>query len=166
MTHTSSISLKQLESLPLYHRAVIPSNYLDPMGHMNVRWYVALFDDAVFDFLASFGLTTHYFTTEKSGIFALQQLITYRAEVHAGETVAIRIRLLGRSAKRVHFIFFMINETTAKLACTMEVLSSHADLVARKTSPFPAHIANQIDAILAEHNRLDWEAPLSGALKP
>ena len=98
------ISIKQLETLPLYHRATIPNNYLDPMGHMNVRWYIALFDDAIFGFLTSFGMDYNYFAQEKSGFFALQQFIQYKAEVHAGETVAIRIRMLGRSAKRLHFI--------------------------------------------------------------
>ncbi len=130
------ISIEQLKNLPLYHRATISESYLDAMGHMNVRWYLALFDDAVFDFLASFGLNHEYFMTDKSGFFALQQFIQYRAEVHVGETVAIRIRMLGRSTKRLHFMFFMINETTGTLACTMETLSSHADLTIRRTSPF------------------------------
>ena len=159
------ISIEQLETLPFYHRATIPETYLDVMGHMNVRWYLALFDDAAINFLISLGMTLEYFDTEKSGIFALQQFIQYLAEVHVGETVAVRTRVLGRSAKRIHFMHFMINETTGKLACTLETLSSHADLTIRRTSPFPTHITDRIDAILADHRRLDWEAPLSGAIK-
>lgn len=160
------ISIEQLEALPLYHRTIIPESYLDMMGHMNVRWYTALFDDAVVDFFTSFGMNNDYFSAGTSGVFALQHFIHYRAEVHAGETVAVRSRILGRSARRIHFMHFMINETTAKLACTMEVLSSHADLTVRRTSPFPATIAGQIDTILAEHNQLDWDAPLCGAIRP
>ncbi len=162
----NTISIKQLEILPLYHRATIPETYLDAMGHMNVRWYLALFDEAAMGFFASFGLTHTYFVEEKSGVFALQQFIHYRAEVHVGERVAIRARILGRSAKRIHFMYFMINETTGKLACTVETLTSHADLNARRTSPFPAHIAAKIDAILTKNNHLDWNAPISGAIKP
>ncbi len=160
------ISIEQLEALPLYHRTAIPESYLDEMGHMNVRWYIALFDDAIFGFLESFGMNRDYFFGQQGGIFALQQFIQYRAEVHVNETVAIRIRVLGRSARRIHFMFFMVNETTGKLACTMEVLSSHADLTIRRTSPFPPDMANRIDTILAEHSRLDWDAPICGAIKP
>ncbi len=160
------VSIKQLESLPLFHRAVIPETYLDIMGHMNVRWYMALFDEAAPSFFASFGMNREYFTLQRAGSFALQQFISYLAEVHVGETVAIRTRMLGRSAKRIQFIYFMINETTGKLAATMEVLSSHADLAARRTSPYPPHISNQIDAILAAHSQLNWESPVCGAIKP
>ena len=32
-----------LTALPITHRAVIPDDYLDEMGHMNVMWYTHLF---------------------------------------------------------------------------------------------------------------------------
>ncbi|MFQ5400471.1 MAG: thioesterase family protein [Anaerolineae bacterium] len=160
------ISVTQLQALPCFLRVTIPENYLDAMGHMNVRYYMGVFDDTTWKFFTRFGMTMEYYQTTDSGAFALAQHLRYLAEVHVGETVAVHSRLLGRSAKRIHFMHFMANETTGKLAATMEVLGSHADTIRRRTSPFSPQIASKLDALLAEHNRLDWEAPICGVLKP
>lgn len=159
------ISLTQLTQLPCYNRVTIPEAYLDVMGHMNVRWYVAMFDDAAWDFFADFGMDQAYYDGTNSGGFALRQYISYLAEVRVGETVAVRTRMLARSAKLIHFMHFMINETTGVLAATMEVLGAHANLEERRLSPFPPQVAAQIDEMLAENGRLDWAAPVCGVIK-
>lgn len=160
------IEVSQIQQLPCYHRATIPEAYLDVMGHMNIRHYMGLFDDAAWDFFADFGMTEAYYRSSSGGAFALEQHIRYLAEVHVGETVAIHTRVNGRTAKRIHFIHFMINETTGKLAATLEVLGSHANRDTRRTSLFPQEIAAQIDHMVAEHNQLDWQAPLCGVIRP
>jgi acyl-CoA thioester hydrolase len=159
------VPLDSIEVLPLYHRETIPADYLDAMGHMNVRWYMALFDTAVWQFFTSYGMDQDYFTKERSGVFALKHFIQYFAEVKVGETVGLRIRLIGRSDKRFQFMAFMINESTGKLASTLEVLATHADLTVRQASPLAPVITQKFDAKLAEDHALDWEAPLSGAIK-
>lgn len=160
------ISTVQLEQLPLFHRETIPPDYLDVMGHMNVRWYAALFDAAAWKFFESFGMDENYYRTEAAGGFALKQFIQFLAEVRVGETVALRGRVLGRSAKRVHFMLFMVNESTNVLAATLEALGSHADMRVRRTSPYPPHLAANLDAVLAEHKKLNWETPVCGVISP
>ncbi len=160
------IPITELEALPLFHREVIPPDYLDAMGHMNVRWYLALYDEAAWRFFASFGMDQAYYINEQGGGFALKQFIQYLAEVRVGETVAIRTRVLGRSAKRIHYMHFMINETTGRLASFMEVLGSHADMKTRRTAPFPPDLAAKLDAMLAKHQQLGWQAPVSGVIQP
>ncbi len=160
------LSPTNLLSLPVFHRKTIPESYLDVMGHMNIRWYVALFDEAAWEFFASFGMDVPYYQTMDSGAFALKQFISYLAEVHVGETVAIRTRLLGYSAKRLHVMHFMVNETTDKVAATMEVLATHADLIARRTSPFPPPIVTKLEAILQKDTALTWTAPVCGVITP
>ena len=159
------VPLNRIEVLPLYHREAIPRDYLDAMGHMNVRWYMALFDTAIWQFFESYGLDNDYFAEKKSGVFALKHVVQYYAEVKVGETVGLRIRLLGRSGKRFQFMGFMINESTGKLAATLEVLGTHADLTLRRASPLPPAITRRFDAQLAEDRALDWEAPVSGAIE-
>lgn len=159
------IPIEQLNSLPLFHRETIPVAYLDVMGHMNVRHYMGLFDQAAWNFFVSIGLDQTYCEDSQSGVFALQQFISYLAEVHQGETVAVRSRALERSAKRLHFMHFLINETTGKLAATIEALSSHADLAARRTSPFPESIATKLDSLINDHKQLDWQPQLCGAIQ-
>ncbi len=160
------VSIEQLSTLPVYHRKTIPADYLDVMGHMNVRWYMTLFDEAAWQFFISFGMDRNYYEDTHNGAFALKHFIRYLAEVHAGETVAVRIRVLGRSAKRVHFMHFLINETTGKVAATMEALGSHADLAARRTSTFPDTVAAALDGLIAGQSNLGWDAPLCGVIQP
>jgi acyl-CoA thioester hydrolase len=158
------IPLDQLQQLPLFHRTTIPTDYLDAMGHMNVRWYMALFDTASWKFFETFGMDDDYYRNQQGGGFALKHFIQYLAEVRVGETVAIRGRVLGRSVKRVHFILFMVNETTSTLAATLEALGSHADMRIRRTAPYPPDIAARIDAMLEAQRKLDWEAPTCGVI--
>jgi len=160
------ISIEELMRLPLFYRATITPDHLDEMGHLNVRWYVAFYDEAAWRLFEAIGFTQDYFKREQGGLFALQQFIRYLAEVRLGEMITVRSRILGRSAKRIHFMHFMVNETRPGLASTMEMLTSHADLTIRRTSPFPPHIETAIEALLTEHQQLDWSAPVCGVIQP
>jgi len=158
------IPLALLETLPVYHRKTIPSDYQDIMGHMNIRWYFDLFAKSGRKFFTSHGLDEDYFRGGNFGVFTLKQFIQYFAEVRVGQTVAIHTRLMGRSDKRFHFVHFMINETTTQLASTFEALITHADLKIRRSAPMPSQIVQKFDATLAEYESLDWQAPISGAI--
>lgn len=156
----------QLNPLPILYQGVVPADYLDVMGHMNVRHYLSLFDEAAWDFFVGFGMDQAYYESGQGGAFALQHFINYRAEVHQNDHLTIHGRLLGRTAKRVHFMLFMVNNSQDKLAATLESLGSHADLSQRRTSPFPSTIAANIDTILTEHRQLNWQAPVCGVINP
>lgn len=159
-----SIPVEKVRMLQVHHRATITDDYLDAMGHMNVRWYLALFDTASWDFFARAGMTIDYYRENQAGGFALRHVISYLAEVRAGETVTLHGRMLARNARRIHFMMFMVNDTTDTLAATLEVLGSHADMRTRRTAPYPDDIAARLDTILAQHQALDWDVPLSGAI--
>ena len=160
------IDLEKVRALPCEYRITIPPEYLDVLGHMNVRWYMGIADEGAWNFFASLGINLEYFEKQESGVFNLAIHTRYLAEVRLGETVTMHCRVLGRSEKRIHFMAFLVNETTQKLAATFEGLGSHADLTARRTSPFPPHIAANIDARLAHDQPHDWEAPMCGVLHP
>jgi acyl-CoA thioester hydrolase len=158
------LSPTQIARLPLYHRQTIPTEYIDAMGHMNVRWYMALFDNATWRFFDAMGLDDDYFERSHAGGFALKHFVSYWAEVQAGQTIAVHTRILGRSDKRFHFMHFMINETAGLTAAALEALGTHVDLRRRKSSPLPARIAKRFDTQMAEDRRLDWSAPICGAI--
>jgi hypothetical protein len=93
------------------------------------------------------------------GGFDLEHHLWYPAEVHIGDTVAIRVRFLARSPKLIHYLLFMENETRGMLSSVFECVYAHADLKIRRTAPFPVQIAARIDAFIAEHRALSWTAP-------
>ncbi len=159
-----TLDLTQIRALPCYHQATIPESYLDEMGHMNIQHYVGLFSDGAGGLLMAVGMDEAYVVEERKGAFALEQHISYVAEVHAGQSVSIHGRVLARDAKRLHFMLFMVNETTNKLAAIIETINAHADLTLRRVTPYPPTMAAKLDALLAEHEALPWEPPLCGAI--
>lgn len=159
------ISIDQLEPLPTIYTGVIPPTFEDRNHHMNVRWYLTLYDEAGDAMYERLGLTPDYLSASGMGGFDLEHHLWYLAEVLIGETVSIRMRFVGRSTKLMHYMMFMVNETRGVVASMFECVHAHADLSIRRTAPFPAHAAQKIDAFLAEHNALPWPPPTSGAMR-
>lgn len=158
------IPLEKVEALPFHIRATIPDEYLDVFGHMNIQYYIKLFNDSIFAMCTDFGMDMAYFQQSHLGMFAVEQHIKYLREVRVGDTIATYSRFFARSDKRLHFMHFMVNETQQTLASTVEILALHVDRVERKSATFPEAIAAQVDERLIEHNALDWDAPHSKPL--
>ena len=159
-----AISLDQLVSLPPVYRVVIPPDYEDRNRHMNMRWYLALYDEAGDAMYPMLGLTPDYFALSGMGGVDLEHHLWYSSEVRIGETVVIRVRILARSLKLFHYMMFMVNETRGVLSSLFECVHAHTDLRARRTAPFPAPVAAKIDAFIAAHHSLTWPAPVSGSM--
>ena len=166
LPHKAMPATAQVRQLPRFHHATIGPEHLDAMGHMNIRWYMAFYDETAWAFAGALGMDIDYFQAHHSGVFALQHHIRYLAEVMPGDAIAIHGRLLGVGPKRFHWMGFMLNETHDRLASTLEALVAHADLRVRRTAPFPPSLAARLKGMLAEHTALDWEAPLSGIMAP
>lgn len=150
--------------LPRSVRMIVPAEFADHNGHMNVRHYLALQDDAGFSYFTGFGFGDAYIAREHRGFFDLEQHLCYYAEVLVGQTVAIHTRVLGRSAKAVHVMSFMVNETTERVANTFEVTMAHVDLEARRTVPFEGATASALDRQIAADATVTWAAPVCGAM--
>lgn len=151
-----------LSSLPVTNRKIIPADFIDIMGHMNVMWYIHIFDHGTRNLFNRFGFGEEYIQRTGMGSFALESYIRYLAEVKLGEAVTVRSRVLDRSAKTIHFLHFMTRDDDESLAATIEVLGAHADLTRRKVTPFPPEVLVQLDALLNVHRQLPWQAPVCG----
>ncbi len=161
-----AVPIEQIAALPEYYLVTIPPAYIDLLGHMNVRYYFEIYGGGAMGIFGAMGMSERYIKEKKAGNFVLRQIIDYIAEVLEGDTVSVRARVLGRSERRIHVMYFMFNETRQRLASTSEVLVSYADLSIRRTAPWPAEFAERIDALVALSNALDWDAPVSGAIGP
>jgi acyl-CoA thioester hydrolase len=161
-----SVPLEKVLRLDPIYSLTIPEQFRDANGHMNMRYYLHVYDDAGDQLVARFGLTADYHHQHHTGGFDLEHHIHYLKEVQVGETVTVYPRLLGRSAKRIHYMLFMVNDTQQTVASIFECINSFADLTVRRTAPYPAEIAAQIDQMLAAHQQLDWPAPICGVMAP
>ncbi len=118
-------------------RMVVPDAYRDRNGHMNMRWYLANLDDAGDAVQVRLGLTPEYHHHHMTGTFDLEHHLRFVSEVLPNDHVAVYARLIVLSAKRLHYLMFMVNETRATLVATLECMTTFVDLTVRRTAAFP-----------------------------
>lgn len=122
----------------------------DHVGHMNIMWYVGKFDEANWNLFARLGLTPSYLRSSGRGMAAVQQNITYRRGLLAGDIVEIRSRLLEVGETSIRFRHEMTNAETGETAAVCEITGVHMDRQARKSTPFAATVRETISSELAE----------------
>ena len=155
-----------LASLPVLHQAVIPEEYLDRMGHMNVTWYTHLFSEATGAFFRDLGLDGDYMKRQQAGSFALEAHIRYLSECLVGDHVHVRVRAVSRTEKRFHYVQFLVNDDKDVLSASCEFVGAHIDMKVRRMSAIPDEIAAIFDQLVEQHNQLDWQPPLCGSMHP
>lgn len=158
-------TLDEIHQLPRSYEEIIPPSYLDVMDHMNVMWYTHLFSQGLQALFAQVGLEPQFIKAEQIGTFALEKHVRYHAEVRVDQQAAVYVRLIDRSDKLLHANIFVLNETTARLAATLETINACVDLAKRTTTSFPTSIAAELDRRLDEHQDLPWSPSLCGAMR-
>ena len=129
-----------MNDLMLTYRGAVYPWHCDQMGHMNVMWYVGKFDEATWNLFAAMGVTTAFLRENKRGMAAVQQNITYRRELLAGDTVTVHSAFLEIRDKVARFVHEMRNAETGELAAYCMLTGVHIDAEARKACPFPQEI--------------------------
>ena len=99
----------------------VPEAYRDENGHMNVRWYATIFDEAGDRLHARLGLTPEFHKAHGSGTMDLENHFNYLHEVRSGDRLAIFSWIVAHSAKRFHYLMFMVNETGGSLSAIFEL---------------------------------------------
>jgi acyl-CoA thioester hydrolase len=122
------------------YRGVVYPWHCDHMGHMNVMWYVGKFDEATWNLFSAMGVTAGFLRAHNRGMAAVQQDITYRRELHAGDTVTVHSAFLEVREKVARFVHEMRHGETGELAALCMLTGVYMDAQARKSCPFPEAI--------------------------
>jgi len=130
-----------------YRGAVYP-NQLDHMGHMNVQWYTAKFDEGSWQLFSSVGITPSYIRENNKGMAGLEQTTKYKAEVMAGDLLHIKSKIIEVKDKTIRFIHIMYNSETGIEVATSEFIVVHLDRVQRKACPLPKAISEKCMTLL------------------
>jgi acyl-CoA thioester hydrolase len=135
------------------YRGIVYPSQIDHMGHMNVQYYAARFDEATWNLCSAFGITSTYMHEEQKGMAALEQLTKYKAEVMAGTPLVIRTRMLEVGEKTARFIHVMYNAETMEEVASSELLGVHLDRKTRKSCPFPPDVLDKARRRLESSNK-------------
>ncbi|MDF1720484.1 MAG: thioesterase family protein [Minwuia sp.] len=137
----------------LYTDKVRPE-WIDNNGHMNMGYYLVVFDHATDAFLDACGLTQAHRDAEQVSTFSLEAHINYLQEVKEGDPLIFRTTLLGHDAKRIHYIHEMIHGTEGFRAATNELMSLHVSRLTRRTAPMADNVQQRLATIMESHARL------------
>lgn len=143
-----------------WHEEAVRPEWIDRNGHMNLAYYVVIFDhatDVVFDAL---GIGEAYTRSTGNSLFAVESHILYERELKAGERVRVRIHVLGAEAKRLHIAHEMFTEASDGRVALQELMCVHVDMATRRSAPFPPDRQAAIAALAAAHARLPQPAGL------
>jgi acyl-CoA thioester hydrolase len=107
---------------------------------MNVMWYVGKFDEATWNLFAAMGVTAGFLKQSGRGMAAVQQNITYKRELHAGDTVVVRSAFVEVREKLAKFVHEMRHGVSGELSALCVLTGVHIDTQTRKSCPFPPDI--------------------------
>ena len=115
----------------------IKKDWTDYNGHMNVAYYVLIFDVYGAEMLMEkFDMGESAAKKDKKSTMVVQSHITYDHELMEGEEVDINLIYFNHDKKRLIYKLEMVHKEKKFLASTIEVLSLHVDLKERKVCEF------------------------------
>jgi len=110
--------------------------YCDVMGHMNIRHYMAMFDEASYQLLFQvFGWSGSGVTNKGEGWVDVRHVIDYEAEVNAGDLLRIGACITKIGTKSITIRYDMQNRVKGELSASLDCVCVLFDLKARKAVP-------------------------------
>ena len=132
--------------------------WTDYNGHMNLSYYILIFDNADEVMLTKFKMGGDSAQNDKKSTFAVETHTTYDQEVKLGEEVEVHLTYLDHDKKRIHYRVSMFHKEKKYLAATTEVLSLYIDLNRRKVAEFePEKIKIMDDFIKTNSSKFNTE---------
>jgi acyl-CoA thioester hydrolase len=136
-----------------WQERVLPE-WLDYNGHMNVAYFVLIFDHGTDAFYPLIGLGGPYRQRTGKSTFAVETHITYRRELSVNEEVRVTTQLLGFDQKRIHYFHTMWQAEKGTQMATLEQLALHVDLSTRKVEPMPEESQRLLAEVWQAHKQL------------
>ncbi len=129
----------------------VKSEWTDYNGHMNLAFYIHLFDSAWEVLLQKFNIGEDAAKIEKRTTFAVESHTTYDMEVKVGDEVDINLLFIDFDKKRIIYKLEMIHKSEKYLAATTEVCSLYVDLNSRKVTEFEESKSNLIKNFIEDN---------------
>jgi acyl-CoA thioester hydrolase len=129
----------------------VKSEWIDLNGHMNLAYYIVLFDQAFDLILAEWDLDWEYTKRTNQGLFAVETHTLYEQELVAGAAVRVRSWVIDVDSKRLHVAHEMYRASDMRRAACIETLNLHVDLENRRVTPWPEARRSAMDAAALAH---------------
>ncbi len=136
----------------------IIKEWTDYNRHMNLSYYILVFDIGAEVILSKFKMGEHSAKTTKKSTMVVETHTTYNQEVKEGDEVDVFISYFDHDNKRLHYKLEMFDRAKNTLSATTEILALYIDLNIRKVAEFePEKIKIMNDYILNNKKNFNKE---------
>ena len=129
----------------------IINEWTDYNGHMNLAFYILVFDKGAEEILSKFKMGEQSAKTTKKSTMAVESHTTYNNEVKENEEVDVYLSYFNHDKKRLHYKLEMYEKSKNILSATTEVLSLYIDLNIRKVAEFENEKLMIMDQFIEEN---------------
>ena len=146
---------------------IIKKEWTDYNNHMNMAYYVLVFDQIWEIILEKFKMGEQSAKTTKMSTMVVETHTTYNNEVKEGDEIEINLTFFDHDKKRLHFKMEMIEKSSKKLSATLEMLSLYIDLNKRRVAEFEDEKVKLMDNFinLNKSNFKNDDLVIAGKLK-
>jgi len=136
------------------YRAVVQPEWIDENQHMNMGYYMVVFDKATDAWLDHLGLDLRRRERDQVATFTLEGHIHYLRELREGAPLRFTTQLLGWDAKRIHYFHQLYHAEQGYLAATNELLSLHVSLESRRAATIASDVRARLQSVAERHAEL------------
>ncbi len=130
---------------------IIKKEWTDYNNHMNMAYYVLVFDQIWEIILEKFNMGEKSAKSTQMSTMVVETHTTYNNEVKEGDEVEIFLTFFDHDKKRLHYKMEMIEKSSGKLSATLEMLSLYIDLGKRKVVEFEDQKIKIMDNFIDEN---------------
>ena len=129
----------------------VKKEWVDYNNHMNMAYYVLVFDQAWEVALERFKMGGTAAKNLARSTMVVETNTKYLNEIREGEKVEVNLIYLDHDKKRLHLKMEMISKETNKISASMEWISLYIDLSKRKVTEFEGEKIKLMDHFIKEH---------------
>jgi acyl-CoA thioester hydrolase len=133
------------------YQDVVRPEWIDSNGHMNLAYYVVVFDLATDALYKALDIGDAYREASGNSCFTAETHTVYEREVHLGDQLLVRTWLLGADKKRLQYFHEMFHVKSHQRSCVQELMALHIDMSVRRVAEFPAEKYAALQAAVREY---------------
>ncbi len=130
---------------------IIKKEWTDYNNHLNMAYYVLIFDKSWEIMLEKFKMGETAAKTTMRSTMVVETHTTYNNEVKESDEVEIVLTYFNHDKKRLHFRLEMIEKSSKKLSATIEMLALYIDLSKRRVCEFEEEKLKIMDQFIKEN---------------
>ena len=136
----------------LLNTTKIVNEWTDYNNHMNLSFYILVFDKAAEKILSKFNMGEEAAIKTKRSTMVVETHTTYNNEVKEDDNVDVYLTYCDHDKKRLHYKLEMYEKSKNVLSATTEVLALYINLDLRKVAEFENEKIKIMDEFISKNN--------------